>query len=82
MYNPYEEAMMRRRQMEMNQPQPTFQQPAPMAGLPSYSGPELPQWVPMGDGGQGAQDAGAGMGALIKRFRKPTEALGEHGPRG
>jgi hypothetical protein len=75
--NPYEEELMRRRQMETNQPQ--FQQPAPMANLPLYAGPEQAQWVPM-DSGQ-TQDfsaAGAGMADLIKRFKKPGTAMPSH----
>lgn len=68
MYNPYEEEMIRRRQME---------QPVPMSGVPLYSGPEPAQWVPMEgdlDNGQmhaAGAAAGAGMASLLKRFRKP-----------
>lgn len=74
MINPYEEEMIRRRlQQQPDANQPQFQQPAPMTNLPLYSGPELPQWTPMGDGGQGQDmnNAGAGMASLLKRFRKP-----------
>lgn len=93
-YNPYEEEMTRRRQQQMDVPQ--FQQPAPMANLPLYSGPEQAQWLPMGDGGSDngqMQDAGRNLGvgtdSLLKRFRKPgaveiphTRSMGHVGPRG
>lgn len=75
MYNPYEEAMLRRRQQQMETNQPTFQQPAPMYGQPLYSGPEQAQWLPMGEDSGQMRDAGAaagaGMASLLKRFRKP-----------
>lgn len=73
MYNPYDKELMRRRQQqEMSQPQ--FEQPAPMANPPLYSGPELPQWTPMGNSGQSMHDAGAGIASLLQRFKKPKGA--------
>ena len=64
MLNPYEEELLRRRQQqEMNQPQ--FQQPAPMANLPLYSGPVgIRAEEVAGDrppGGKGAQRVQAGV---------------------
>jgi hypothetical protein len=63
---------------EMYQPMMP-QQPAPMANLPLYSGPEQAQWVPMGGGGQqNFQDAGAGMASLLRRFKRPGAAEDSH----
>jgi len=75
MLNPYEEEMRRRLQPDA----PQFQQPAPVANLPLYSGPEQAQWMPMGDGQtQDAQAAGAGMASLLKRFKRPDTAETPH----
>ena len=63
---------MMRRRLQQQPDIPQFQQPAPMANLPLYSGPEQAQWVPMGDGQtQDAGAAGADMATLLKRFKKP-----------
>lgn len=80
MYNPYEAEILRRRQ-QSEIPQIQVQQPAPVAGLPLYAGPELPQWVPMDDG-QSQDFSGAGMAALLKRFKPggaPSSAIHEAG---
>lgn len=84
MRRPYEEALRRRQQPQSDIPTPQFQQPTPVVGLPLYSGPDLPQWQPMGDNSnEQMKNARESMAELVKRFRRPkVEPLGEHGPRG
>lgn len=74
-YNPYENVLRRyqRAAPSSDIQVPVYPQPAPLVGLPLYSGPELPQWQPMptDDSNEQMQDAGAGIAELIKRFKKP-----------